>query len=593
MPGNLSNRVNRAISHLKTPATQGITQDLEMTTKLDNFTPWYEKYESIYAHELEEILSRWPDSNPSEERSASGLAVYFTYPTPDGAQVRLRISYPPIYPYRSATVFLSTDEMLLWRHHHPLSGQLCLLANEGRSWRYGAGEGQYNSMAELLDKMLPDIFVIDHKIKEGTPLSGIDVPEYPQGEPFELYFKDAGSGKSFIVPNESIPPHIQKGIFRYRWFDKEKYIGVVTSISDSAGNLLVKLDVELPAGNHSECTGYWIRSSKVPHSRHDLSVQLISSDISQKKVTGILFPSESQQNTYKDGWLFLSDVHSNKKGKPSNNKVHVRPAYLSSNLYYSRACKLEPLARKRVAVLGLGAIGSPVAAQLARSGVGHLTLIDHDHYEAANTIRHELGIGYTGLLKVEGLSEYFAEKFPYTTIHALPFQIGGLDENNHQLIEEELRRSDLVIDCTAEPTISHWLSEVIFPQTSIIHATLTPGYWGGEVLHAKPGGACWCCLVRASNCADKLPYDPTAPKQVPGCGAPSVQGAGFDADTIAIKIARKSVGYLIQGNEFDDLSWNLGLLTLTNENGRYLSTEQWECSEVSPEPNCRCKSYGA
>ena len=39
---------------------------------------------------------------------------------------------------------------------------------------------------------------------------------------------------------------------------------------------------------------------------------------------------------------------------------------------------LEKLARSRVAVLGLGGVGSAAAEALVRSGVGHLMLVDQN-----------------------------------------------------------------------------------------------------------------------------------------------------------------------------------------------------------------------
>ena len=48
------------------------------------------------------------------------------------------------------------------------------------------------------------------------------------------------------------------------------------------------------------------------------------------------------------------------------------------------------LRTKRVAVLGMGALGSVIAPWLARAGVGHLTLIDRDLVEASNLQRQLL-----------------------------------------------------------------------------------------------------------------------------------------------------------------------------------------------------------
>jgi molybdopterin/thiamine biosynthesis adenylyltransferase len=48
------------------------------------------------------------------------------------------------------------------------------------------------------------------------------------------------------------------------------------------------------------------------------------------------------------------------------------------------------LRSRRVAVVGLGATGSVIAAWLARAGVGHLTLIDRDLVETSNLQRQIL-----------------------------------------------------------------------------------------------------------------------------------------------------------------------------------------------------------
>ncbi len=49
---------------------------------------------------------------------------------------------------------------------------------------------------------------------------------------------------------------------------------------------------------------------------------------------------------------------------------------------------LPRLARARVVVAGLGAVGAAAAESLARSAVGHLTLVDFDEIRASNLNRH-------------------------------------------------------------------------------------------------------------------------------------------------------------------------------------------------------------
>ncbi|WP_422911805.1 ThiF family adenylyltransferase [Pseudomonas sp. MAC6] len=59
----------------------------------------------------------------------------------------------------------------------------------------------------------------------------------------------------------------------------------------------------------------------------------------------------------------------------------------------------QKLEGARVVCVGVGSLGSTVALQLARSGVGHLTLIDPDHLVSANLGRHVLGADDLGLPK--------------------------------------------------------------------------------------------------------------------------------------------------------------------------------------------------
>ncbi len=67
---------------------------------------------------------------------------------------------------------------------------------------------------------------------------------------------------------------------------------------------------------------------------------------------------------------------------------------------------LARLARARVAVVGVGGVGSWAAEALARSGVGHLRLIDADDLCLSNTNRQLPALdGQYGRLKVEAMAE--------------------------------------------------------------------------------------------------------------------------------------------------------------------------------------------
>jgi len=81
----------------------------------------------------------------------------------------------------------------------------------------------------------------------------------------------------------------------------------------------------------------------------------------------------------------------------------------------------EKFMSARVAVCGLGGLGSHIALSLARSGIGHVHLIDYDRVELSNIHRQAYRLTHVGRLKTEALKEMVAEVAPFcrVTIHSL------------------------------------------------------------------------------------------------------------------------------------------------------------------------------
>jgi tRNA A37 threonylcarbamoyladenosine dehydratase len=72
----------------------------------------------------------------------------------------------------------------------------------------------------------------------------------------------------------------------------------------------------------------------------------------------------------------------------------------------------------RVAVVGLGGVGSWAVEALARSGVAALTLIDLDHIAESNINRQVQALGATlGMAKARALAERIADIHPGCTVH--------------------------------------------------------------------------------------------------------------------------------------------------------------------------------
>ena len=91
---------------------------------------------------------------------------------------------------------------------------------------------------------------------------------------------------------------------------------------------------------------------------------------------------------------------------------------------YGEGARLT-LHRARVAVAGVGGVGSWAAEALARSGIGHLTLIDMDHVAVSNINRQVQALGSTlGEAKVEALQARIRDINPACRVNAIDDFLG-------------------------------------------------------------------------------------------------------------------------------------------------------------------------
>lgn len=91
----------------------------------------------------------------------------------------------------------------------------------------------------------------------------------------------------------------------------------------------------------------------------------------------------------------------------------------------------EKLQNASVAVAGLGGLGSNIAVSLARSGVGHLLLIDFDVVDVTNLNRQMYLIPHLGMPKTQALREILVQINPWLDIQTQ--QIKVTSENVREL----------------------------------------------------------------------------------------------------------------------------------------------------------------
>jgi tRNA A37 threonylcarbamoyladenosine dehydratase len=122
-------------------------------------------------------------------------------------------------------------------------------------------------------------------------------------------------------------------------------------------------------------------------------------------------------------------------------KKELRDRFAGIDRLYGQGT-VERCARSRVAVVGMGGVGSWVAEALARSGVGHLTLIDADDICVSNTNRQLPALqGQYGRNKAEAMAERCVAINPLIEVRAVPMFLTGA--NLETLLDHDF---DLVLD---------------------------------------------------------------------------------------------------------------------------------------------------
>lgn len=95
---------------------------------------------------------------------------------------------------------------------------------------------------------------------------------------------------------------------------------------------------------------------------------------------------------------------------------------INEEILYQALCKRhgelnqQKLQKAKVAIAGLGGLGSNIAIELARIGVGNLHLIDFDRVDISNLNRQHYFIRHLGKEKPRALAEQIKEINPYVNL---------------------------------------------------------------------------------------------------------------------------------------------------------------------------------
>ena len=157
----------------------------------------------------------------------------------------------------------------------------------------------------------------------------------------------------------------------------------------------------------------------------------------------------------------------------------------------------ERLERARVAIAGLGGLGSNVAFFLARIGVGHLHLIDFDRVDITNLNRQQYFMRHIGMYKTDALREELEQINPYLEI--VPDRVKVSQENLASLFAEDGIVCEAFDDPEAKAMLVNGILEY-YPGKLLVAASGMAGYGASNEIHTRKVGNCfYLCGDEASE----------------------------------------------------------------------------------------------
>jgi len=146
--------------------------------------------------------------------------------------------------------------------------------------------------------------------------------------------------------------------------------------------------------------------------------------------------------------------------------------------------------QSKVLIIGLGGLGSPTAMYLASSGVGHITLCDHDHVELGNLQRQIIHRHKdVKRAKVESACDTLKSINPDTHISTVNQKLTG------KLLNEQVKHADLVIDaCDNFETRFEINQACIDHKTSLVSGAAIGMSGQVAIFNHKTNSPCYRCL---------------------------------------------------------------------------------------------------
>ena len=307
----------------------------------------------------------------------------------------------------------------------------------------------------------------------------------------------------------------------------------------------------------------------------------------QGKMFAVSYPTEISFGVQGTGWLFLLSIGKDRV-RPGHRRGMsiVRTMRSGPDDLAIRNPEAKLFSSKRVAIVGVGAIGSSIAAELAKNGCHTLDIVDHDVVEPGNSVRWIAGQSAWGQAKAEAVKTLLEREWPQCKINAHRHMIGGA-EGDEKFYQEVLNRCDLVVDATAAYGVTLWLGERCrAANIPLVSAMASADLEGGVVALFRSTSGCPRCLEFAWHRGDAPEFgraDAELTIQPPGCSERTFEGGSYDLQELSLQAVRSVLATCTE-----DAGSIVASLKFFKGHGGVRSS-RWQVDPLQRYEECRCK----
>lgn len=214
---------------------------------------------------------------------------------------------------------------------------------------------------------------------------------------------------------------------------------------------------------------------------------------------------------------------------------------------------LDGLSGKAVAIVGMGSVGSKVAASLTRAGIGRFVLVDEDVLAPHNLVRHDLDLREVGLHKAHGMRKALTCINPKVDVYASTLLLAGQESaEGTSTVLDKLGACDVIVDATANPDVLAVLSAVgQRRQRPVILGEVFGGGYGGLIARSRPSKEAPAFALRRSIQQYMDAQDPPPPTATRGYEAVQANtvfvATDADVSQLAASLTQMVLDQLMEG----------------------------------------------